>query len=272
MKPWANKVEERFTRVFAWITDAEPRIQYPPTAQRRDEELDIRVDRLSKCWASVPIGSLAGTPAVASVVDLAYGTFDFTTDLYDTGGMTLTGIPAVSNRVDVFMRGHDEYEFEWDETTEKLMVHQSDAEIANDTDLSDLGTMGYMVIGSTDGTSYVTATKRAPVHRACGEALVFAIQIETGAEVAAHASNYWTFDLWVRRVVDGVRETTGTKIATFTTSNRKLPAGGSVTIYESETGLTLEDGDQIDLEITETGTATGLDSLALWLQSRRRTR
>ena len=92
------------------------------------------------------------------------------------------------------------------------------------------------------------------IHRSQGGDRVFGARLMVISDFALDASNYWTFTLMHRRIVDGVLQTYGELVGeAYTTQTRSLTAGVPVTIYEDAVGRPMQEGELLVLTIISTG-------------------
>lgn len=215
---------------------------------------DLRVARETIC---VPLGNVVSGAAVVK-----YGTHTWDA-AYDTGGETIADAAAVPGLVDVLMMPYSNgvvgaVYFEWDNAAGKMEAYDSnDVEVVNGTDLSSVGALPWIAIGSAGSSSVI--------HKSHGVSTLLSVRLQVSADVTADSSDYWTLTIRHRR--EG--QATGEDVASYTTSDRSLSAGEDVTLYDDERGLRLSDGELLTLDVSETGDAEALQGAVLWLTVQR---
>jgi hypothetical protein len=226
------------------------RPEYPAASRRADLDLGRRLRVLGSSWVVIRLGSVTATPAV-----LATGTHTFGT--YATGGEAIT-YPDVPGFLYLIMPGRAGYTFQWSAT--KMIVHDpTGVEVADTTDLSSvLVSVPYLVVGED-------SADRA-VYRACGAEALLSAGVEIAADVASDSSNY--HELTMLRRAEG--QSNGDVIGLLSTADRSVGAQAEVTIYDSESGLPLSDGDKLTLRIESVGSPDPLEEALLWLKIRRK--
>lgn len=106
-----------------------------------------------------------------------------------------------------------------------------------------------------------------------GETLLSA-RLVAQAAFTLDASNYWTVTVYHRRAATGAFAAlaNGETVGTYSLATRSLVADTPVTIYESEQGLALGDGDSLVAVVTSTGSPAQLDNPVISLDIQRNTR
>jgi len=110
---------------------------------------------------------------------------------------------------------------------------------------------------------------RHDFYKASGAEKVFAVELQAEVAFTADATNYYEFVVRLKR--DG--QTYGEKVGeTYSLAARSLVANEAVTLYDNAVGLAMSDGERLVLEVTETGSPTGLVGLTLWVDRSREAR
>lgn len=90
--------------------------------------------------------------------------------------------------------------------------------------------------------------------RAYGDERLVLATFQCAAAVTKSSSDYWTVTLRYRKFKpDGVLQSYGSTVGTYTQSTRSLSAGKPVTIYSDEQGLQMKDGEELWIELASTG-------------------
>lgn len=108
-----------------------------------------------------------------------------------------------------------------------------------------------------------TFTRR--LHVARGAETLHGIRFGVATSLAHSATNYWTMTVLRREAAKGLKpkDTFGKVVGTpFTTKTFDLTAGVLVTIYGTEGGLALADGDELWATQVSTGSPALLDGPA----------
>lgn len=107
------------------------------------------------------------------------------------------------------------------------------------------------------------ATYTRVLHRSSGSERLLNVLLVVGAAWTKSAINYWT--ITVRRVASG--QTYGEDVgAAYDMATRDLIAWDPVTIYTSDSGLELNDGDILIASLAETGSPITLTDAKMQLQ------
>ena len=94
------------------------------------------------------------------------------------------------------------------------------------------------------------STKTQTLHLSAGREKLLLVQFVNSAAFAYNATNYYLIEARVLRAGQTYPETIGSSISLAT---RSLVANEAITLYESDTGLRLNDGDSILARIESAG-------------------
>ena len=109
-------------------------------------------------------------------------------------------------------------------------------------------------------------------YRASGPTRLLQADFEVRTAWTAHSSNYWTLTLRHLRAAQApyAAQTTGETVGdAYSLATRSLSARVPVTLYTSEAGLAMADGDSLVLSIEGTGSPAALVDAELWLKVQR---
>jgi hypothetical protein len=104
---------------------------------------------------------------------------------------------------------------------------------------------------------------RQSLYTTIGRQYLVSAKVTVDAALTADSTNYWTFQLRTFRPDD----TFGTAIRTFSTSTFDLTVEG-VIVFRPATPLLLENGSQLVVDITATGSPAALAEPVVWLEIR----
>lgn len=111
------------------------------------------------------------------------------------------------------------------------------------------------------------ATLTQTVHYVQGSEPIRRVLLVNAATFAAHATNYWTFELRRYRADDAQ----GQVIASFSTRTKAFTANKPAILFDEEHGFKLDDGDALRVIVTSVGSPAALSHPAFLVQFQRQT-